>query len=111
MDHLSLAALAFLPEVEHTHLGSLVWSLGKLGTKLGAARIHTPVLHAVVATAWRRLHDLTPDALCNTLYGFGLLNFHPGDKRSRRLAFLLYGPQLRAAAAARSQRALSLIHI
>ena len=43
MDRLSLAALACLPEYALEELGSLSWSLGKLGSKLGAARIHPPV--------------------------------------------------------------------
>jgi hypothetical protein len=37
------------------------------------------VLHAMAAIAWRRLHELPADALCNLLYGFGLLHFHPGS--------------------------------
>jgi hypothetical protein len=41
------------------------------------------VLHAITAAAWRHLHEMRPDAFCNTLYGFGLLNFHPGEAGSR----------------------------
>ncbi|KAI3434905.1 hypothetical protein D9Q98_002959 [Chlorella vulgaris] len=79
MDRLSLAALACLPEISPRQLGSLTWGLGKLGGKLGVHRLQTPILHAISAYAWRRLHELPPDAFCNTLYGFGLLKFHPGE--------------------------------
>lgn len=43
MDRLSLVALACLPETRADDLGSLSWSLGKLGSRLGAERIHPPV--------------------------------------------------------------------
>jgi hypothetical protein len=56
MDHLCLTALAFLPEIQPAHLGSLAWSLGKLGTVPQAARIHEPVsflaLFAVDCGVW-----------------------------------------------------------
>ena len=45
LDRLALAALASLPELHHDHLGSLLWSLGKLGSRLGPATIDPQVSH------------------------------------------------------------------
>ena len=33
---------------------------------------------AITAAVWRHLPDLSGDAFSNVLYGFGVLNFHPG---------------------------------
>ena len=51
MDRLCLVALAVLPELPPAQLGSLAWSIGKLGSRLGASRIHTPARRLLAAAA------------------------------------------------------------
>lgn len=38
------------------------------------------LLHAITATVWRNLDAVQARPLSNVLYGFGLLNFHPGAR-------------------------------
>lgn len=80
IERLSLLALATLPECHKDNLGSLTWALGKLGCRVGKSRIDPALLHAITAAAWRNLDEMKPKALSNVLYGFGLLNFHPGTE-------------------------------
>ena len=42
------------------------------------------ILDAITATAWRNLGLLSPHSLSLTLYGFGLLSYHPGGRLGRR---------------------------
>ncbi|PRW33797.1 RAP domain [Chlorella sorokiniana] len=80
IERLSLLALATLPDCNKDNLGSLTWALGKLGCRVGKSRIDPALLHAITATVWRNLEEMKPKPLSNVLYGFALLNFHPGTE-------------------------------
>lgn len=46
------------------------------------------LLHAITAAVWRNMDEMKPKALSNVLYGFGLLNFHPGWQGLRSIPLL-----------------------